>query len=324
MKVSVVIPVYNVQLYLHQCVDSVLGQTYKNLEVILVDDGSTDGCPAICDEYARMDSRVRVIHQANGGLSAARNTGIEHITGEYVMFLDGDDFWDDSKAVAGLVDRVKLTNVDVLNFSLKKYEEKNSRKVSYFSNSATMPVQYKEKNKQLDFISRRGVYISSACTKMIRRAIISDELLFERDAFSEDVVWSIRLLQIAGTMDYVDLEFYCYRQRASSISHAITDGKCRDISRHIIECVHLCENASEPDFNAMARYAAFQFCTFFIIQAQAEKWQGSCIKELKKYCDILKYHQNDFRMLILYVGTIVFGYERVCRGIRCIYRLKKR
>lgn len=91
-KISVIIPVYKVEKFIHACVDSVLQQTYENLEVILVDDGSPDQCPAICDQYAAQDTRIRVIHQENQGVSVARNTGIAAITGDYVMYLDSDDF----------------------------------------------------------------------------------------------------------------------------------------------------------------------------------------------------------------------------------------
>ena len=87
-KVSVIVPVYNVEKYLHKCLDSIINQTYRNLEIILVDDGSPDNCGAICDEYAQKDSRIKVIHQKNGGLSAARNTGLDCAVGEYISFVD--------------------------------------------------------------------------------------------------------------------------------------------------------------------------------------------------------------------------------------------
>lgn len=90
--ISVIVPVYKVEQYLHRCVDSILAQTYTNLEIILVDDGSPDRCGAICDEYAAKDSRIRVIHQENGGLSAARNAGLDACTGEYIAFVDSDDY----------------------------------------------------------------------------------------------------------------------------------------------------------------------------------------------------------------------------------------
>lgn len=90
--ISIIIPVYNVKPYLKRCVDSILTQTYKDFELILVDDGSTDGCGVICDDYKKVDSRIRVIHQVNGGLSAARNTGLDSAVGEYILIVDSDDY----------------------------------------------------------------------------------------------------------------------------------------------------------------------------------------------------------------------------------------
>ena len=93
-KISIIIPVYKVEKYLDKCVESVVNQTYKNLEIILVDDGSPDNCPKMCDEWAEKDKRIKVIHKENGGLSDARNFGIEKATGDYLMFLDSDDYLD--------------------------------------------------------------------------------------------------------------------------------------------------------------------------------------------------------------------------------------
>ena len=92
--VSVIVPIYNVELYLERCIKSIINQTYRNLEIILVDDGSPDRCPQICDEWCAKDERVKVIHKDNAGLGMARNTGIEHATGEYVYFVDSDDYID--------------------------------------------------------------------------------------------------------------------------------------------------------------------------------------------------------------------------------------
>ena len=91
-KISVIVPVYKVEQYLRKCVDSIIKQTYSNLEIILIDDGSPDNCPIICDEYAMKDNRVVVIHKKNGGLSDARNVGIAKSTGKYITFVDSDDY----------------------------------------------------------------------------------------------------------------------------------------------------------------------------------------------------------------------------------------
>jgi glycosyltransferase involved in cell wall biosynthesis len=113
---SVIIPIYNVELYLSRCIESVLNQSFKDLEMILVDDGSPDKCPTICDEYAKRDERVKVIHKKNGGLSSARNAGIEIAVGEYLTFLDSDDAWAEDK-LKDIIIKLKENPADFLAFS---------------------------------------------------------------------------------------------------------------------------------------------------------------------------------------------------------------
>ena len=99
MFFSVIIPIYNVEDYLEQCVNSVLNQTYKDLEIILVNDGSKDKCPEMCDDFAKKDERILVLHKKNGGLSSARNFGMDHASGKYILFLDSDDYWSEKEAL---------------------------------------------------------------------------------------------------------------------------------------------------------------------------------------------------------------------------------
>ena len=120
MKISVIIPVYNTEKYLKECVESVLAQTYHNLEILLINDGATDSSPQICESYAKQDARIKLIHKENGGLSDTRNTGIKQCSGDYVLFLDSDDYWDDPKMVEKLADQMQQYPVDILNFRYKK------------------------------------------------------------------------------------------------------------------------------------------------------------------------------------------------------------
>lgn len=120
--ISVIIPVYKVEPYLHTCIDSVINQTYKNWELILVDDGSPDNCPQICDEYAARDKRVRVIHKENGGVSSARNVALDNAQGEYIAFLDGDDFWH-PEYLTGMYDLCIKHNADIAQCSFIRGSE---------------------------------------------------------------------------------------------------------------------------------------------------------------------------------------------------------
>ena len=117
--VSVIIPVYNVESYIHRCVDSVLNQSFTDLEIILVDDGSPDNCPAICDEYAVKDCRVQVIHQENNGLSAARNAGLDRASGKYIYFVDSDDYID--KTLLATIVPYMRKGYDLVAFSYVRF-----------------------------------------------------------------------------------------------------------------------------------------------------------------------------------------------------------
>ena len=121
-KISIIVPIYNVELYLERCVESIINQTYKNLEIILVDDGSPDNCFAICDKYEKLDSRVKVIHKENGGLSDARNAGLDIAEGEFIVFVDSDD-WLEQNALELLYEHVKGFNSDITMFKFKYFDE---------------------------------------------------------------------------------------------------------------------------------------------------------------------------------------------------------
>ena len=114
MKISIIVPIYNVENYLDKCIKSIVNQSFKNLEIILVDDGSPDRCPQMCDAWAERDARIRVIHKENGGPSSARNAGIELASGDYVIFLDPDDYWMGTNALCHLYEIAIQFNADVV------------------------------------------------------------------------------------------------------------------------------------------------------------------------------------------------------------------
>lgn len=144
-KFTVIIPVYNVAAYLAKCIDSVLKQEFKQYEVILIDDGSTDESGTICDKFAEQDKRIVVIHQKNKGLSAARNIGIENAKGEYILFLDSDDYWHDSSALNIIYSRLNVSNADILSFNYMKFCDDVFEK-PYFKQDTNMPLDKLEKN----------------------------------------------------------------------------------------------------------------------------------------------------------------------------------
>ena len=122
---SIIVPIYKVEQYLEKCINSILVQTLYRFELVLVDDGSPDNCGKICDVFAAKDNRIRVVHKKNGGLSSARNAGIDVCVGSYVIFIDSDDFWDDENALRKIYSNLLESNAELLVFPAKRYYEKN-------------------------------------------------------------------------------------------------------------------------------------------------------------------------------------------------------
>ncbi len=221
MKVSVIIPVYNVKPYLERCVQSVLGQTYKDIEIILVDDGSTDGSGQLCDELAAEHSQIRVIHQENQGLSAARNIGIQQATGEYIVFVDSDDEWLLKEGLQKIVQTAKK-DTDLVIFKAVHI---------YKGEKQVFTPDYDKKNiDKLDnaeavfaHLVNTQQFNMSACFLLIRREmLIANKIYFPIGLFSEDVYWSMHLWQHAYVVRVVNLNFYGYHHREGSISTTST------------------------------------------------------------------------------------------------------
>lgn len=319
--VSIIVPIYNVERYIDQCVQSVLTQTFCNFELILVDDGSPDNCPSICDRYAKEDSRVKVIHKSNGGLSDARNVGVAHASGEYVLFLDGDDYWDDIDSLKKLYERTQLNPSDIVCFSFKKVYEDTGKCTPYFT-SPSMQVGLAF-DDQLDYLSTNGLYIASAWNKLVRRTLL-ENIEFERGVYSEDIVWCLDLISNANSVDYICEDFYCYRQRTNSITHEVSNKRCEDLAKAIFDCISRLESV-ETRYKALFRsYTAFQYGTFVLVQAQAREKQDKLISHLSRYKGILKYHGLNKKLRYLHLISTIFGYKAMCNMVRAIYRLIKK
>lgn len=170
--VSIIVPVYNVEKYLRRCVDSILAQTFTDFELILVDDGSPDNCPAICDEYAEKDSRVRVIHKENGGVSAARNSGLEISCGEYIAFCDSDDYWD-IDFLSELLSCMKTNNADVVVSGCKAMD--NAGKIWHYARRPTCTEKISSDTERFHFLVfgiLGGKYGWEVWSRLFRREII--------------------------------------------------------------------------------------------------------------------------------------------------------
>ena len=217
---SIIIPVYNVEKYLHQCVESVLSQTFSDFEIVLVDDGSPDRCPEICDEFARNDARVKVIHKENGGLSDARNYGIKAANGKYLLFLDSDDYWGDVQALEKTYKEILdyKENADIVIFQAQLLYPDGD----IIPNSDYFVSNFNDMGKEeaLRYMVENGLLIGSACSKVVKRSfLIEHSLFFKVGIKSEDIHWIVRVAKAMPKYQYTDQYFYMYRKgRVGSIT----------------------------------------------------------------------------------------------------------
>ena len=226
-KVSIIVPIYNVESYLDRCIQSLLNQTLKEIEIILVDDGSPDNCPAMCDEYAKQDNRIKVIHKKNAGLGYARNSGLEIAAGEYVAFVDSDDFVD-INMYESLYSKAKSNHYDTVLCNCYFYRNEKSMQKREDINQETIFIGRKEVDDfLLDIIGplpeyKHDVkYMMSVWHGIYSMNLIRKENLrfvSERDFISEDIIWDIDYLHKAQRVCYVPncLYYYCLNENSLS------------------------------------------------------------------------------------------------------------
>ena len=234
MKISIVVPVYKVEDCLERCVDSLIAQTYGNIEIILVDDGSPDGCPALCDKYAESDSRVTVIHKPNGGLSDARNAGLEMASGDYVLFVDSDDYIEldtCERFLPYLESGADIAMGGCIEVTQSGYACKHCDSISA--------------GDELD----GGTYIKKALTgkklpfmvwlNFYRRDFLRDNaLVFKKGFIHEDVDFTFRANLVAGRVVYTGVMFYHYIIKEESITTTKDKRRnCRDIYKIALDII---------------------------------------------------------------------------------------
>ena len=252
VKLSIVVPIYNVEQYLRKCVDSLLQQDYDDYEIILVDDGSTDSCPAICDEYAagihntsiHNTCSIRVIHQYNAGLSAARNSGIKAARGTYLMFIDSDDYIEPN-VLSGLIAQMERDNLDVLRYRLQyvnpQYEVYNPYKSDPFKGNdySELPTDgVSFLNSRLNtqcyawqFILRRDLIVPDDSVHSFTPSLVHSlpGVLFTEGIFFEDTDWTPRMLCRAKRVASTNTIVYNYLVREGSITNAVNRSKQKKV-----------------------------------------------------------------------------------------------
>lgn len=300
--ISFIIPVYNVENYLKECVDSILCQLTDECEIILVDDGATDSSGSICDDYASMGSKVKAVHQKNGGLAAARNTGLSHANGEYIAFVDSDDYLAHD-CVSEILRWISSGGADICFMRAMKVFPDGKQQLLDDEMDAKQLKTSKENT--IKYLSERSKYPGSPCTKIFKRALIEkNNLRFPDDRrVSEDLGFVLQCILKAESYDALPINYYYYRQaREGSITNRVTYKSFLGLKSFVKESTdYLTENKipkSDIERYAMS-FVAYEF-SIMIWQYKhvGKENKNNALEFLKMYDWVLNYGKTKKTKLI--------------------------
>lgn len=307
--ISIIVPVYNVEKYLPKCLDSLVNQTYKNIEIVCVDDGSTDSSGSICDEYAKKDARIKVIHKENGGLSDARNVGLETINGEYVMFIDSDD-WIDKDTCDYCINTLKLYDVDLILWSYIREYKNNAKPKRLFMNESRYFDDQEIKEKiflrcvGLNGVELRNVEnmdsIVTAWGKLYKRDKINNiRFKATTEIGTEDALFNIYVMDNINSAFYIDRYMSHYR-RDNVISLTSTYKSelytCWQRLYDYIEAFIKEKDLGDDFINALNNRIALGICGLGLNIMSSDKSAVMKIKEIKEIISTERY-RNAYKRL---------------------------
>ena len=317
--ISIIIPIYKVEKYLAKCIESVLNQTYQNLEIILVDDGSPDNCPKICDEYAKKDNRIKVIHKKNGGISDARNIGIEMSTGKYLSLIYGDDYIDENMIEELYKDIIK-TKADISMCSFYKVYPQKIEKLKINLSSKIIIGLEKYHTLYNDY---SGV-IKVAWNKLYNKNVFN-KIRYPKGVIMEDAYVLTDILKTVDKISYIDKPLYYYVQREDSIMHQF-NLKRLDSLLHYERKIQFCLDNKFNDILAQVKLQYIKALTNSIIPGLYSINEFNKAKELITKSKILAQeiqHENIFSnkdkiqiKLISISPTIYVKIKKIVRRIK--------
>lgn len=304
--ISVIVPIYNVEQYLEQCIQSICIQSYKNLEIILVDDGSPDRCSEICDEWAQKDSRIHVIHKQNGGLSDARNVGIEYAKGKYIAFVDSDD-WIEEDLFQKMWNELQCNNAQIAACKIVKVFEKSCE-------------EQKIHSKQKIFSSKEALqtlligqdFCAVVWNKLYCRDIIGD-IRFPVGRLHEDEFFTYRVMANASKLVLVSEGKYYYRQRGGSIMDKWSV-KHLDVLDAFNERMHFLKEYY-PDLYVIDKFNFYLACACNGRELVSREQDDQTIQgrnKILKYSKLIRFSINDFfelglkKSIFIVRGRIIF------------------
>lgn len=299
--ISVIVPIYNLENYIDRCIKSIANQTYQNLEIILVDDGSTDGSREVCDKWEKTDKRIKCIHKVNGGLSSARNIGIDAANGDFIAFVDGDD-WIDSSMYEILYTAIATTNGEIATCGMYLSDGKSKKKYRCVSKIQ----EYDKKSVIKEILLDHSVDVS-VCNKLYRKKVF-ESLRFPLGENNEDAAVALESIENVSRFVHVGVPLYYYFQREKSISHTYDMKNLDDLYKHSLQI----ENSIRRDYPELEKYANVYVLNQIITiikcllkdkNVNREREMETYRKALKNYesKDVVKYLTIKRKVLLLLI-----------------------
>lgn len=325
MFFSIIVPVYNVEKYLPECIESILRQTFEDYEIILVDDGSKDRSGLICDEYAKKYQNVKAVHKSNGGSSDARNVGTQASLGEYIIYIDSDDYIISEDFLKDVYTLAKRNNTDIILYKFRKFNDGES-KLKSCAFSLKNIIDKKEADEILSALVKTDAFFASAWSKAIRRDILlENDVFFEKGLTGEDNEWYLHLLSSCNcSISAIDKSYIAYRQRQGSISKTFKLKNLID-SIYVLEKwsigiaeADITEERKEALYGAMAKYYAHLLIGYARNTDSKKREYKQKIKELSK---LLKYSKSKRPLLIRKIYSIV-GFSGTIFIIKILDKVK--
>ena len=309
MFFSVIVPVYNVEKYLNECIDSILSQTFTDFELILVDDGSKDNSGVICDEYAQKDDRVKVIHKENGGQSSARNCGVDCAQGKYAIFLDSDDFFASNAFFAELKDAIK-DETDVAVFRYYKYFNENKKEEC---GGKLADMAFENKGELFAQLVKRDAFFCSCWSKCTSLQLLKKSgIRFDENLRCEDMDWYYSVIEKAQNFTVIDKAYVCYRQRENSVTSTLNEKSVVDniITINKWKDIFMAkQDGVEKD--ALLASLAKLYCNLLIAYSRNKQALKHLKKDIFQFKALLRYAWNP-RTKVIYRFSKIFGLHFTC------------
>lgn len=324
MLFSIIIPIYNVEKYLAQCIDSVLAQSFTDYELILVDDGSTDNSGKICDEYQEHIPSIKVIHKQNGGLSDARNVGTEVACADYIIYIDSDDYLSDTSFLLDLNQVIIEKQSDLILYKFQKFIDGTDilQPCTYSMSGIELIIN---PDQVLMALVKADAYYGSAWIKAVKRSVLIDnKISFEKGLLGEDMEWSCNLLTKAITISVIDKPYIAYRQRAGSISKT---NKLKNLTDFIyilekwsngIEKANITFERRDALRGILAKYYANLLITYLRVNDPAKK---EFVSRIKKLSSLLNYSMSK-RPLMIKKAYKIIGFNGTIAMLKIFDKVK--